>query len=220
MVASKGGGGGGGGGGVPNIIQPISSAECCMCGDYGLSEELFRCKICKFRSQHKYCSNQYPKAESYKACNWCLTQKHDSAGNSSNSSSSCRNNSGDDRRDHDAAIKNKRNPNDRIGHGGLRERRKASEIQLTNTAPIKKLQGSSPEEEEESPVSTGRKRFAGGGAVEKKNHVVLRKSKSANHISHGGGGGGAGGGGGGIKTRQVFRNKVRRYKLLDEVSIQ
>ncbi|XP_024973338.1 uncharacterized protein LOC112511801 isoform X2 [Cynara cardunculus var. scolymus] len=164
--------------------------------------------------QNLYCSNQYPKAESYKACNWCLTQKHDS-GNSSNSSSSCRNNSGDDRRDH-IAVKNKRNPNDRIGHGGLRERRRASEIQLTNTAPIKKLHGSSAEEE--SPVSTGRKRF-GGGVVEKKNHVVLRKSKSANHISHSHGDGG-GGGGGGIKTRQVFRNKVRRYKLLDEVSIQ
>ena len=87
---------------------------------------------------------------------------------------------------------------------------------MTNTAPIKKLHGSLPEEEE-SPVSTGRKRFSG-----EKNLVVLRKSKSANHISHGGGGsgGGGGGGGGGIKTRQVFRSKVRRYKLLDEVSIQ
>lgn len=176
-----------------------------MCGDYGLSQELFRCKICKFRSQHKYCSNQYPKAESYKACNWCLTPKLDS-GNSSNSSSSCKNNSGDDRLDQ--AIKNKRNPNDTIGHGGLRERRRASEIQLPSTAPIKKLHGSPAGEE--SPVSTGRKRV-GGVVVEEKHHAVLRKSKSANHISIAGGG---------IKTRQVFRNKVRRYKLLDEVSSQ
>lgn len=64
-------------------------------------------------------------------------------------------------------------------------------------------------------MSTGRKRV-GGVVAEEKHHVVLRKSKSANHISIGGGGGG----GGGIKTRQVFRNKVRRYKLLDEVSSQ
>ncbi|CAH1429621.1 unnamed protein product [Lactuca virosa] len=207
MIANK---GGGGGAVVANIRQPISS-ECCMCGDYGISQELFRCKICKFRSQHKYCSNQYPKAESYKACNWCLSQKHDS-GNSSNSSSSCRNNSSDNRLDH--AIKNKRNPNDTtIGHGGLRERRRASDIQLPSPAPIKKLQGSSAEEE--SPVSTGRKRV-GGVVAEEKHHVGLRKSKSANHISIGGGGVG----GGGIKTRQVFRNKVRRYKLLDEVSSQ
>ncbi|KAL4558988.1 hypothetical protein LXL04_031118 [Taraxacum kok-saghyz] len=200
MMASK----GGGGGAVAKIRLPISS-ECCMCGDYGLSQELFRCKICKFRSQHKYCSNQYPKAESYKACNWCLTQKHDS-GNSSNSSSSCRNNSGDDH-----VFKKKRNPTDTIGHGGLRERRRASAIQLPSTAPIKKLQGSSGEEE--SPASTGRKRV-GGVVPDEKHHAVLRKSKSANHISIGGGGGG------GIKTRQVFRNKVRRYKLLDEVSSQ
>ncbi|KAI3491175.1 hypothetical protein L1887_44420 [Cichorium endivia] len=203
MVASK---GNGGDGVVANLRQPISS-ECCMCGDYGLSQELFRCKICKFRSQHKYCSNQYPKAESYKACNWCLTQEHDS-GNSSNSSSSSKKNSGDDRLDH--AIKNKRNPNDTIGRGGLRERRRTSEIQLPSTVAIKKLNGSSVEEK--SAVSTCRKRV-GDVVAEEKHQLVLRKSKSANHIS-------IGGGGGGIKTRHVFRNKVRRYKLLDEVSSQ
>lgn len=33
--------------------QAICPAECCMCGDYGVSNELFRCKVCQFRSQHR-----------------------------------------------------------------------------------------------------------------------------------------------------------------------
>ncbi|KAL8252794.1 hypothetical protein R6Q59_036487 [Mikania micrantha] len=183
MVASKGGGGGssggGGGAGLTNLIPP-TTAECCMCGDYGLSQQLFRCKICKSRFQHKYCSNQYPKAESYKSCNWCLTQKHES-GKSTSPSSPCINNSGDDHRDHD--VRNKRNADDK-------------------TSLIKKVHRLSPEKE--SP------KRAAGGIVEEKNHVVLRKSKSANHLAIGGG----------IKARPLFKNRVRRYKLLDEVSSQ
>ncbi|XP_047342087.1 uncharacterized protein LOC124945661 [Impatiens glandulifera] len=50
---------------------------CCMCGDYGLSSELVNCQTCQFRSQHSYCSNVYPKAESYRICNWCLVQELD-----------------------------------------------------------------------------------------------------------------------------------------------
>ncbi|XP_064986984.1 uncharacterized protein LOC135581240 [Musa acuminata AAA Group] len=52
--------------------SPPSSPVCSMCGDRGLPEELFRCKTCHVRFQHKYCSNLYPKAEAYRACNWCL----------------------------------------------------------------------------------------------------------------------------------------------------
>ncbi|KAL2469529.1 Uncharacterized protein Adt_14891 [Abeliophyllum distichum] len=68
--------------------------ECCMCGDYGLSSELFRCKGCQFRSQHRYCSNIYPDADSYGICNWCLNQKDETAGGKEqktwNSSESCK----------------------------------------------------------------------------------------------------------------------------------
>lgn len=46
-----------------------------------------------------------------------------------------------------------------------------------------------------------RKRVASDEAAEK-NQVVLRKSKSENHI---------------VKTKQGFRTKVRRYRLLEEV---
>ncbi|KAI3764649.1 hypothetical protein L2E82_14660 [Cichorium intybus] len=76
-------------------------------------------------------------------------------------------------------IKNKRNPNDTIGCGGLRERRRTSEIQLPSTVAIKKLNGSSVEEK--SAVPTSRKKV-GDVVVEEKHQLVLRKSKSANHI--------------------------------------
>ena len=61
---------------TPATSSPPRSpaAVCCMCGDHGLSRELFRCRVCFFRSQHKYCSNLYPKARSYETCNWCLRE--------------------------------------------------------------------------------------------------------------------------------------------------
>ncbi|URE32567.1 Zinc finger protein [Musa troglodytarum] len=51
---------------------PPTSVVCCMCGDHGLLPELFQCKVCLVRSQHKYCSDLYLKTDSYRACNWCL----------------------------------------------------------------------------------------------------------------------------------------------------
>ncbi|RWW02188.1 hypothetical protein GW17_00034729 [Ensete ventricosum] len=52
--------------------SPLMAVACCMCGDRGISDELFRCKICHFRLQHKYCSNLYPTTKHYSSCNWCL----------------------------------------------------------------------------------------------------------------------------------------------------
>ncbi|KAJ8476172.1 hypothetical protein OPV22_019899 [Ensete ventricosum] len=49
-----------------------AAAVCRMCGDHGLLQELYQCKVCLVRSQHKYCSDLYPKTESYRECNWCL----------------------------------------------------------------------------------------------------------------------------------------------------
>ncbi|PUZ42473.1 hypothetical protein GQ55_9G585600 [Panicum hallii var. hallii] len=51
---------------------PPPGAVCCMCGDSGLLPELFRCSACSVRSQHTYCTDRYPKVESYGTCNWCL----------------------------------------------------------------------------------------------------------------------------------------------------
>ncbi|NP_001144388.1 uncharacterized protein LOC100277316 [Zea mays] len=51
---------------------PGGAVVCCMCGDRGVLSELFRCSACSVRSQHTYCTDRYPKAESYGTCNWCL----------------------------------------------------------------------------------------------------------------------------------------------------
>ncbi|KAE8771092.1 hypothetical protein D1007_57045 [Hordeum vulgare] len=62
---------------------PGSAAEapvCCMCGDHGLLPELFRCAACSLRSQHTYCTDRYPKAEAYGACNWCLRAGQENGG--------------------------------------------------------------------------------------------------------------------------------------------
>ncbi|KAF0911228.1 hypothetical protein E2562_007996 [Oryza meyeriana var. granulata] len=61
-------------------------AVCCMCGDRGLLPELFRCAACAVRSQHTYCTERYPKAESYGTCNWCL--RADQGSNSGGAASS------------------------------------------------------------------------------------------------------------------------------------
>lgn len=157
--------------------------ECCMCGDYGFSYELFQCKVCQFRSQHRYCSNLYPKADSYRVCNWCLNQKDDTpekTQNSSNSSSSNKNNE-----ENDGKIKKKK-----IGSDSHAKAQRGS-LQLPVNGPIKKQK--SPER---SP--TTRKRIIASGCMEER----LTRTNSE---------------GSGI-TKHVFRNKVRRYKLLDEVS--
>uniref|UniRef100_A0A0D3FES4 PHD-type zinc finger plants domain-containing protein n=1 Tax=Oryza barthii TaxID=65489 RepID=A0A0D3FES4_9ORYZ len=49
----------------PRPVAAATAAVCCMCGDRGLLPELFRCAACAVRSQHTYCTERYPKAESY-----------------------------------------------------------------------------------------------------------------------------------------------------------
>ncbi|XP_022566806.2 uncharacterized protein LOC106426039 isoform X2 [Brassica napus] len=45
---------------------------CCMCGDVGFSDKLFRCGHCRNRFQHSYCSNYYSEfAEPTEICDWC-----------------------------------------------------------------------------------------------------------------------------------------------------
>uniref|UniRef100_A0A251J5F1 PHD-type zinc finger plants domain-containing protein n=1 Tax=Manihot esculenta TaxID=3983 RepID=A0A251J5F1_MANES len=165
------------------IASSNPSPECCMCGDFGLSYELFQCKLCQFRSQHRYCSNLYPKAETYQVCNWCLSHEtKEKSHNSSNSSSSNKNSSEDD------SSKNK-------NKGGTLKSQRGS-LQLQVNSPIKKQR--SPER---SPVT--RRRLITNARLEEK---LIRRTKSeeiSNNIG---------------MTKQVFRNKVRRYKLLEEVS--
>ncbi|XP_062073276.1 uncharacterized protein LOC133777600 [Humulus lupulus] len=48
---------------------------CCMCGDVGFPEKLFRCNKCRHRFQHSYCSNYYSEyAEAMEVCDWCQSE--------------------------------------------------------------------------------------------------------------------------------------------------
>ncbi|XP_061362365.1 uncharacterized protein LOC133306100 [Gastrolobium bilobum] len=195
--------------GTDTTGQP--NTECCMCGDLGFSDQLFQCKVCQFRSQHRYCSNIYPKDESLGTCNWCLSQKEDTkdkSPNSPNSSSSHRNNSSADDESKGKKIKNSNSNSNSaqtiVGRKGLR----GSALHLQLQKPIKKHK--SPEARSPSTstspsvlIST-RKRIITNGSLEEK----LRRTRSADIITNTSSG----------ATKQVFRNKVRRYKLLDEVS--
>ncbi|XP_066327807.1 uncharacterized protein [Miscanthus floridulus] len=56
-------------------VSAAAAVVCCMCGDHGLPRELFRCNLCRLRTQHRYCSDLYPSvAGPYRSCNWCLKQ--------------------------------------------------------------------------------------------------------------------------------------------------
>ncbi|XP_050123951.1 uncharacterized protein LOC126601304 isoform X1 [Malus sylvestris] len=206
--------------------QAAGSHECCMCGDFGFSYELFVCKVCQFRSQHRfpmcrYCSNLYPNAESYRICNWCLTQKEDTQ-NSSNSSSSCKKESQD--QDHPItkisikkkiSSKNSHNP-----YGGCLR----GTMQLQPSGPIKKQRSldlhhlhrqssavsPSPSPSPKSAPVVTRKRIITNAAKEAE-RIKRTRSEDISNIKNTSTIG---------ITRQVFRNKVRRYKLLDEVSSQ
>ncbi|XP_050227653.1 uncharacterized protein LOC126677188 [Mercurialis annua] len=182
----------------PKLIQsPTTLIECCMCGDSGLSSQLFQCKICQFRSQHRYCSNLYPKAESYQVCNWCLS--NDPKEKSQNSSSSNKNSSEDD--------DSKKNSQNKKKTRGLLKTHQSPrgnlQLQVMNS-PIKKQK--SPERSSPVPVlqSTTRRRLVSNGRLEEIKLIRRTKSEEINKNN-------------GI-IKQVFRNKVRRYKLLDEVS--
>ncbi|EMS67676.1 hypothetical protein TRIUR3_24611 [Triticum urartu] len=58
----------------PSPLGAGACAVCCMCGDRGLPHELLRCKLCRVRLQHRYCSDLYPRATAYRRCNWCLRE--------------------------------------------------------------------------------------------------------------------------------------------------
>ncbi|GLT60232.1 hypothetical protein SLA2020_330060 [Shorea laevis] len=57
---------------------------CCMCGDVGFSDKLFRCNKCRHRVQHSYCSNYYSEfGEPIKLCDWCQSEERNAKNGSS-----------------------------------------------------------------------------------------------------------------------------------------
>ncbi|GMH17385.1 hypothetical protein Nepgr_019226 [Nepenthes gracilis] len=168
--------------------------ECCMCGDYGLSYELFSCEVCQFRSQHRYCSNLYPKAGSYRVCNWCLIDAADETSNTPNESPlPYKAGSGDDNRPNHGKRKKK------TASGGDKRQKHVLRGQIKKQRPP------------EGSQAVCKKRIAAGNfgnngcAAEER---LLRRTKSVD-ITHGSGT---------SVTKPAFRCKARRYKLLDEVS--
>ncbi|KAF8404681.1 hypothetical protein HHK36_009569 [Tetracentron sinense] len=176
--------------GKGGVAPSSTTLECCMCGDYGLSYELFRCKVCQFRSQHRYCSDLYPKAESYRVCNWCLNKKGGKGEGTHNlSPSSTYSNSNEDENTTTSTKKKTSSDN----HVALKVQRGALQLHLNN--PIKKQRSL------ELRSSSIQKKIIASGCMEE----TLRRTKSEEMSNSG-------------ITRQVFKGKVRRYKLLDEVS--
>ncbi|XAR63223.1 hypothetical protein NMG60_11023089 [Bertholletia excelsa] len=52
---------------------------CCMCGDIGFPDKLFRCIKCHHRFQHSYCSSYYSESsEPIELCDWCQSEERTS----------------------------------------------------------------------------------------------------------------------------------------------
>ncbi|KAM7259771.1 hypothetical protein ACFE04_015512 [Oxalis oulophora] len=165
--------------------EEAKAIVCCMCGDFGVSSELFRCKLCRFRSQHRYCSNLYPKVEAYELCNWCLSstsQKEDPT-KSQNSSSSSK--------------------------SDLDCKKKKINGSIDGLNAIKK-QGSL----DKSSLAVARKRIITCGALEEKlrrtksediSNINRNRNSNSNNSRM-------------MIKKHIIKNRVRRYKFLDEVS--
>lgn len=127
-----------------------------------------------------------------------MNQKEDSP-NSSNSSSSYRNNGNFDEEGKKKKIIGFNKKGLLRGSGG------SGSLQIQIQKPIMK-KPKSPETRSPSVLVSTRKRIVTNGALEER----LRRTRSENMINSSNTITGA--------AKQVFRNKVRRYKLLDEVS--
>lgn len=143
----------------------------------------------------RYCSNLYPKSDCYRICNWCLSQKEESKAKSPNSSNSSSSNKPPITPPDYSSIKKIRiNNNNNIATHNHQFRT----FQSQENRPIKKQR--SPEVSDCPPPPPPRRKPL---PVEDN----LRRTRSEEISQRGG-----------IQRPLIFRNKVRRYKLLDEVS--
>ncbi|XP_065859254.1 uncharacterized protein [Euphorbia lathyris] len=68
---------------------------CCMCGDVGFPDKLFRCRKCRNRFQHSYCSSFYSEfSEPIETCDWCQSEEKNVRHGNSSKKSAVRNNIG------------------------------------------------------------------------------------------------------------------------------
>lgn len=171
----------------------------------------------------RYCSNLYPKAESYQVCNWCLSQRDEKekSQNSSNSSSSNKINGREE--DDSKNVKNTKKNHDSSNTNNNRvllmksQRSINLKLQQPNNKPIEKQR--SPERLPPPPTPTPRtrKRIITNGALEEKNLIKRKKSEEMANNNNNNNNSNSNNTVTPVR-RPFFRNKVRRYKLLDEVS--
>lgn len=155
----------------------------------------------RWRNRCRYCSNLYPKAESYRVCNWCLGQDNRDDGAPAVKTQQQNSSDSNSPRKSGAELEGDAKSGKRVrrGRGDDDRPQKPPPLlpQVVNGGRIKKEK--SPEGTS-SPTTPVRRRIITKGELEEK----LRRTRSE-EMAH-------------AVPRQGFRNKVRRYKLLDEVS--
>ncbi|XP_039009949.1 uncharacterized protein LOC120138558 [Hibiscus syriacus] len=68
---------------------------CCLCGEVGFPDKLFRCNKCHHRFQHSYYSTNYSEfAEPIKQFDWCQSEERNSRHGSSSKKSPAGNGTG------------------------------------------------------------------------------------------------------------------------------
>ncbi|XP_021677862.1 uncharacterized protein LOC110662992 [Hevea brasiliensis] len=79
----------------PPFTMVDLQTECCMCGDVGFPDKLFRCSKCRHRFQHSYCSNYYSEfSEPIELCDWCQSEARNARQGSSSKKSAAGHDSG------------------------------------------------------------------------------------------------------------------------------
>ncbi|KAK1287957.1 hypothetical protein QJS10_CPB19g01542 [Acorus calamus] len=185
-----------GGGGTAPLKLVSKPQECCMCGDHGLSIELFRCKICLFRSQHRYCSNLYPKVDSYRVCNWCLRDDGGKAVIVQSTTTTTTKTPLSKEGSNSPSSPSSLNTNSTSSGTSSPKLQQRGSIPLSLNKPIKKQR--SPDR---PPTTTNKKIVVVTGCVEES----VRRMRSDEVFNA-------------ERPKPAFRGKVRRYKLLEEVS--
>ncbi|KMZ57476.1 hypothetical protein ZOSMA_85G00380 [Zostera marina] len=63
-----------------------NTTVCCMCGDLGFSDKLFRCLRCSSRYQHTYCGSYYQEISKPSGiCDWCRSSDQPTGGDATKS---------------------------------------------------------------------------------------------------------------------------------------
>lgn len=177
-----------------------AGAVCCMCGDHGLAGELFRCRCCRARLQHRYCSDLYPRAAAYRRCNWCLRAPPPgvAVGRAGHAAAPV---AADNSRPEEKRKTTASDEERRQRHQGCSPRSRSSPPAELGHLPVKKKHRAEEKTPPRPPPAAGKEEIVttggagGGGSSSKDKEEAMRAGKA----------------------RVNSRVRVRRYKLLTEV---